>query len=158
MCVGSQGTLFQVTIASVLTTVARVEKINPPTSELDIFRCKPLDAEYSSVHDAGSSEGGTADVDIWFDPMDDVHEILIAAVHNFARTGGGAILAADRKKTWRARFTQLFAATFSEPRNWTFIGIQKTFNVSIATGEPLKASLSIEVERSTVLPTAAGAA
>lgn len=155
MCVGSQGTLFQVTIATVLTTVARVEKITLPQSETDIIRCKPLDAEKSSVHDAGSSEGGTADVDLWFDPMDDVHEVLIAAVHTFSRT---TIAAAARKKTWRARFTQLFNGASNEPRNWTFTGVQKTFNVSVATGEPLKASMSIEVEESTVLPTAAGAA
>lgn len=158
MCVGSQGTLFQRTISSVLTTIARVEKCNPPQAELDILRCKPLDQEYSSVHDAGSSEGGTADADIWYDPMDDQHEILIAAVHNFARSGSGSIAASARKVTWRVRFTQLFNGATNEPRNWTFVGVQKTFNVSIATGEPIKASLSIEVELSTELPTVAGSA
>jgi len=158
MCVGSQGTLFQVTIASVFTTVARVEKITPPQSETDIIRCKGLEAEHSSVHDAGSSEGGTADLDIWYDPMDDVHEVLMAAVHNFARTGVGSIAASARKKSFRARFTQLFNGVTNEPRNWTFTGVQKTFNVSIASGEPLKASISIEVEKTTELPTAAGGA
>lgn len=159
MCVGSQGTLFQRTIATVLTTVARVEKITPPQSEVDIERFKAVDAEYSSVYASGSIDGGTADADIWFDPMDDVHEVLIAAVHNYLFTGGGSIIASDRKVTWRIRMAQLFTVGLvSEPRNWTFIGVQKTFNVSIASGEPMKASLSIEVERSTVLPTAAGAA
>lgn len=157
MCVGSQGTKFQQTISSVLTTVALVEKLNLPTSELDIFRCKALDAEYSSPHAAGSLEGGTADVDIWFDPMDDGHEILIAAVHNYKFSGSGSLAAAARKKTWRALFDQLFASGVSEPRAWVFIAIQKTFNVSVATGEPLKASMSFEVERSTELPTAAAA-
>jgi hypothetical protein len=159
MCVSSQGTLFQQTIATVLTTVALVEKVTPPQSELDIFRCKAIDAEYSSVHAAGSLEGGTADVDIWYDPMDDGHEILMAAVHNYAFSGAGSIVASARKKTWRIRFAQLFTTGLvSEPRNWVFIGVQKTFNVAIAAGEALKASMSFEVERSTTLPTAAGAA
>lgn len=158
MCVGSQGTLFQQAISTVLTTVALVEKITLPTSEIDIFRCKALDAEYSSPHAAGSMEGGSADVDIWFDPMDDGHELLLSAVHNYKFSGSGSIDAASRKKSWRARFTQLFAAAVSEPRNWVFIAIQKTFNVSVATGEPLKASMNFEVERSTELPIAAGSA
>lgn len=159
MCVSSQGTLFQQTISSVLTTVALVEKVTPPQTEVDIFRCKAVDAEYSSVHAAGSVEGGTADVDIWYDPMDDGHEILMAAVHNYQFAGGSGILASARKKTWRIRFAQLFTVGLvSEPRNWVFIGVQKTFNVAIASGEALKAALSFEVERSTTLPTAAGAA
>jgi hypothetical protein len=158
MCVGSQGTLFQQTISSVLTTVALVEKITLPTSEIDIFRCKALDAEYSSPHAAGSMEGGSADVDIWFDPMDDGHELLMLAVHNYKFSGAGSIAASARKKSWRARFTQLFASAVSEPRNWVFIAIQKTFNVSVATGEPLKASMNFEVERTTETPTAAGSA
>lgn len=159
MCVGSQGTLFQQTIATVLTTVALVEKITPPQTEVDIHRCKPVDAEYSSVHASGSVEGGTADVEIWWDPMDDGHELLMSAVHNYLFTGGGSLLASARKKTWRIRFAQLFTVgAVSEPRNWVFIAVQKTFNVAISTGEALKASLSFEVERSTTLPIVAGAA
>lgn len=158
MCVGSQGTLFQQTISSVLTTVALVEKITLPTSELDIIRCKAVDAEYSSPHAAGSMEGGTADVDIWYDPMDDGHELLMLSVHNYKFSGAGSIAASARKKSWRARFTQLFAGATSEPRNWVFIAILKTFNVSVATGEPLKASMNFEVERTTETPTAAGSA
>lgn len=158
MCVGSQGTLFQMTVASVFVTVARIEKISLPTSETDIIRCKGLDAEYSSVHDAGSSEGGTADVDLWYDPMDDNHEIMVAAVHNFKRTGAGSIAAAARKKAFRARFTQLFVGPTNEIRNWTFTAVQKTFNASVATGEPLKASASFEVEQTTELPNQVGGA
>ena len=160
MCVGAQGTLFQVTIATVLTTVARCEKLSPPQSEVSVFRCKGLDAEFSSVFAEGSIDGGTADADLWWDPMDVVHIVLINAAHtpNFL-SGAGAITAQARKKTWRARFTQLVTgALVSEPRNWVFVGVQKNFNVSISTGEPMKASLSIEVETSTTLPIVAGAA
>jgi hypothetical protein len=156
MCVGSQGTLFQQTISSVLTTVALVEKINLPQSEIDTIRCKAVNAEYSSVHASGSMEGGTADVDVWWDPMDDGHELLLEAVHNHKFTGSGSILASARKKTWNVLFNQLFTgAGVSEPRKWTFIAVQKTFNASVATGEPLKASMNFEVERSTSLPTVA---
>lgn len=155
MCVGSVGTLFQQTISSVLTTVALCENINPPKTKVDTIRCKPLNAEFSSVHAAGSVEGDVADVSGWFDPMDDGHEILLAAVHNYKFTGSGALAAGDRKKTWNVRFGQLMNGATSEPRNWTFTGVQTSFDVAVAQGEPLKFSLNIEVEKSTVLPTAA---
>jgi hypothetical protein len=128
---------MQQTISSVLTTVALVENVNPPKTKVDIIRCKPLNAEHSSVHAAGSVEGDTADFSGWFDPMDDGHEILLAAVHNSKFSGSGSISAAARKKTWNIRFGQLVNAGTAEPRAWTFVGVQKNFNVTIANGEPL---------------------
>jgi hypothetical protein len=157
MCVGSVGTLMQQTISSVLTTVALVENVNPPKSKVDTIRCKPLNAEYSSVHAAGSIEGDAADFSGWYDPMDDGHEILLASVHNHAFTGGGGITAAARKKTWNVRFGQLFNGGTAEPRNWTFTGVLESFDVTVAQGEPLKFSANIQVERSTVLPNQAAA-
>lgn len=152
MCVGSVGTVMQQTISSVLVDVALVENINPPKTKLDTIRCKPLNASKSSVHAAGSIEGGTADFSGWYDPMDDGHEILLAAVHNSKFTGSGSISAAARKKTWNIRFSQLLNAGTSEPRSWTFIGVQDSFDVTIANGEPLKFTANIEVEETTVLP------
>ena len=152
MCVGSVGTVMQQTISSVLVAVALVEQITPPQTEVDTIRCKPLDAEKSMVHAAGSVEGGTAEFSGWYDPMDDGHEVLMAAVHNSKFSGSGSISAAARKKTWNIRFAQLFNAGTSEPRAWTFVGVQKNFNVTIANGEPLKFSATIEVEETTVLP------
>lgn len=157
MCVGSVGTLMQQTISSVLVTVALVENVNPPKTKVDTIRCKPLNAEHSMVHAAGSVEGDVADFSGWYDPMDDGHEALLESVHNYKFSGAGSIAAAARKKTWNVRFGQLFNGATNEPRNWTFTGVLESFDVTVAQGEPLKFNANIQVEKSTVLPIAPAA-
>jgi hypothetical protein len=148
---------MQQTISSVLVTVALVENCNPPKTKVDTIRCKPLNAEHSSVHAAGSVEGDSSDFSGWYDPMDDGHEALLESVHNYKFTGSGSISAAARKKTWNVRFGQLLNAGTPEPRNWTFTGVLESFDVTVAQGEPLKFAAVIQVEKSTVLPIAPAA-
>lgn len=144
MCVGSKGTVLQATIATVLTDIGRVENIQAPNSKQKIFRCLDLDDDYEGVHNAGSLEGGQSSASLYYDPMDDQHEFLVTLVHS---TDYSTLTADARKLTWNIAFEQL-----ASTRNWTFIAVAAGFDVTAAAGEPLKADLSLEVERSTVLP------
>lgn len=146
MCVGSKGTTLQRTISSVLTTIGRVERISPPNSTLGVIRCKDLDDTYSGLHAEGHIEGGQCSASLFYDPVDDQHEVIVTSVHDTDFTTAGKT-PADRKVAWAVLFAQL-----TPTRTWGFTGIATQFNVTANVGEPLKADLTIEVERSTTLP------
>lgn len=146
MCVASKGTQLQITIASVLTTIGYLENVEFPKTQQDLIRCQDLDDTYESIHSAGSAKGGQVSGSLYYDPADTVHQRLVDLVHEVDFVTAG-LTPADRKIEWRLNLTQ-----YSTPKTWDFDGIATQFDVSAAVAEALKASLVIEVEKSTALP------
>jgi len=139
--VGAKSTTFQLEIATVLTDVAQVERIQCPQSTVETRRTRDLDSDYEGVNANGIVAGGTAAFTIWYDPTDDQHEALLSSVHDTS------VAASARKKGFAAVFNQL-----SPVRTWAFDGVQESFNASAEAGEMLKAEGTIQVESSTTLP------
>lgn len=142
----SKATKLQISVASVLTTIAHVESITPPQSTLSTIRAKGLSDDYSSVLVAGDVEGGQASASLFHDPLDVQHQLLQKTVQStdFSATG---FKPEDRKKDWCVKLDQL-----ASPKSWLFTGPPTQYNISVALGDVLKAALTIEVERTTSLP------
>lgn len=146
MCVSSKGLKLRITIAGVLTVVGSVENAKLPSTTPDTYRCKDMDDDNSTLHAAGSSEGGQVGGTLFYDPADSVHQRLVALVHSPDYTTAG-LKAEDRKINWDFQFNQ-----YATPKLWPFIGVATKFDIAAAVASPLKADFTIEVEKSTAFP------
>lgn len=142
----SKATKLQISVASVLTTIAHVETVTPPQSTLGTTRNKDLSSDFSTVSVTGDVEGGQASASIFHDPLDVQHQLLQKTVHSTDFTESG-FTPTDRKKNWCLKLDQL-----AVPKSWLFVGVPTQYNVSAAVADVLKAALTIEVERTTSLP------
>lgn len=142
----AKATKLQISVATVLTTIAHVENISFPNATLGTVRNKDLSSDFSTVSVTGDVEGGQVSVSIMHDPLDTQHQLLQKTVHSTDFTESG-FTPADRKKDWAIKLDQL-----ATPKSWLFTGPPTQYNISAAVGDILKAALTIENERTTQLP------
>ena len=127
----SQGTVFQVTISAVLTTVANCTEINPPDPEVEIIETTDLTVTHGKTFDTtGLVDAGECGGSLFFDPANATHTFLTGQV-----------------KAPVANTLLACKCTYSDvaPTSWTFNAIVKKFTPKVAIGEFLKADFALKV-------------
>lgn len=122
----SKGALLKLSIASVYTTISQCISVNGPAHEVEEQATPTLDGGAAISHDiTGWVEPGTADFEVYWDPLLPVHQALTALTRSPA------------VKQWQ----QVWSV--GDPVSYE--GILKTFSPSASAGEMLKSSGSIQL-------------
>ena len=71
MIIRSKGTLLQLTVATVMTTIAQCLSIDLPEGEAETFEADYLDNAEAGIpyRPTGRSEGGEVGAELWIDPV-----------------------------------------------------------------------------------------
>ena len=139
---GSNGTVLKVDVASVDTVVAQVATFTPPKSVVQSEKMKGLSDKPSTPCATGSIEYDDASFQLYLDPLDDVHENLLSATHNYDHADFGEV------RTWTVEFPQVTTLNA-----WIFEGLPKSFALLTEVDKLLRADAVVEVSHSTQLPT-----
>ena len=127
----AKGTVLQLSIASVFTTVALVKKIDYPDDETQFTDGTSLDS--TNTEDGvvtGLSTPGMCSADLFYDPLDSVHQALIAS-----RIGRST-------EAWKITNPNV-GGTLAHA--CTFSGVIKKFKPSANVGGLLEASCEIKL-------------
>ena len=136
----AKGTVLQISISSVFTTVAQVKKIDYPDDETQFFDGTGLDS--TDVEDGiptGFSIPGSVSADLFYDPLDAVHQKLISS--RIAHT----------IESWKITNPNIGATT---AHSCTFTGAIKKFKPSAAVGGALEGSLEVKLQSVSAYSTA----
>lgn len=126
----AKGTVLQLSIASVFTTVALVKKIDYPDDEVQFMDGTALDSTFVEDGQAtGLVTPGSTSIDLFYDPLDSVHQQVI--------TKKLALTECD----WKITNPNVGGTT---AHSCTFKGIVKKFKPTAAVGAMLEASVEIK--------------
>lgn len=131
----SFGTIFYLEIAGILTPIAQIMSITGPDAEVEEVATPTLDDGESTIpHDVtGRVEGNSCDFEYYYDPALASHLAI------------NALLTTPAAKACKVQYT------VGDPT--TFNGIVKKATPTSEVGQLLKASASVQVSSSLVLPT-----
>ncbi|MEI8019653.1 MAG: phage tail tube protein [Schlesneria sp.] len=127
----AKGTVLQLSIASVFTTVALCKKIDFPDDETEFYDGTALD---STDKEDGTPTGfgvpGSLSADLFYDPLDSVHQKLLTS------------RAAKTVETWQITNPNIGATTHLI---CSFTGAIKKFKPTAAVSAGLEASLDVKL-------------
>lgn len=127
----AKGTVLQISISSVFTTVAFVKKIDFPDDETQFYDGTALDS--TDVEDGtptNMSVPGSISADLFFDPLDTTHQLLITS------------RVAHTIESWKITNPNIGTST---KLTCTFSGAIKKFKPSAAVAGGLEASLEVKL-------------
>ncbi len=127
----AKGTVLKMSISGVYTTVAQVKKVDYPDDETEFYDATTLDStDKEDGETTGFSVPGSVSCDLFYDPVDVVHQaIIISRVNRW-------------KENWNITNPNIGTGTAHVV---TFSGRIKKFKPTAAVGSGLEASLEIKL-------------
>ncbi len=127
----SKGTVLQLSISSVFTTVGQVKKIDFPDDETEFYDGTALDStDKEDGEPTGFGTPGSMSADLFYDPLDSVHQKLLTS------------RAAKTKESWQITNPNIGATTALK---CSFTGAIKKFKPTAAVSAGLEASLDVKL-------------
>lgn len=124
-----KGTVFKITISSVLTAVAGVKEITAPDAEVEDYDATALDSGVGREHKpTGYTEGGKVSFSGWFDPLLANHKAFTA------------LLAAPALTVFNIVFADASSTV------WPFTGIVKKFTPKVVLSEGVGFDAEIQLD------------
>lgn len=125
----AKGTVLQLSIATVFTTVAGVSRVNYPDQDVQFYDATALDSGVSMEdgEPTGHVAPGSMDGEGFYDPADTVHQALVA------------LLAAPSKESWK-----IINANITD-HSCAFTGTLKKFTPTAAVGDGLKFNFEVKL-------------
>lgn len=135
--IAAKGTVLQLSIASVYTTIAQLDNIDGPDAEVDISDVTALDSGVGrEFKPSGHVNGGTVNLGGFFDPVGTTLQALTD------------IVTAPVVAAWKIIFSDAASTV------WPFSGaMQKAPKPTAAVGEFLKFDASIKLDGMVAYPT-----
>ena len=131
-----KGTVFQKTISAVLTDIAQCISIEFSGAEVETFNSTTLDGGVGMTYSqTGFSEGGTCDVELYYDPALSAHQAITDEI------------AAPADCVWNVTF----ADSGTTDMGFTSAGVG--FGISVQMGDGLKGSVSLKLTGLPTFPT-----
>jgi hypothetical protein len=126
----AKGTVLQISIGTVLTTIAQVISLDGPDGESLTYAADTLDNGSDAIpyKGTGSSEGGSVSGELFFDPVLANHQAITDLITTNASN--------SMKIIW--------SDTGSTP--WTFTAAGFSFSPSAALGDGLKATFAMKLD------------
>lgn len=130
-----KGSAFQVTISSVLTTVASAISIDAPEQKMETFDADSLDNTDAGIIHAPTmrTEGGEAQVEFFYDPGTASHQIFTTWINE--------VTLANMTKVCCIKFGQTPAGT------WTFTGVGCSVGAQVKLNDGIKATAKVKLSK-----------
>lgn len=136
--VPTKGTLLQVSIATVMTTIAQCIGIDGLGGELQLVEIKTLDQDAAGIRKKSSGYVNYTDItfDVYWDPVLTTHQLLTDRLTTPVDDDDFQIVAADEAET-----------------EYPFTGGVKSVGIAVDAGDYLKASCALFVDGEVTWPT-----